>query len=200
MVYAGIRVTNIDEYFVPFSDMNEIVTPVGIPDLDKIRDRMKESRRTPESRARNRETQRLWHLRNPGVGARRTREYREKNKDKDKDQILEKRRLRHAENPMIQKGYAAKRRARKASVPGSHTAEDIAVILTSQKNRCAACTVEFSLEIGCRFTVDHIIPLYLGGSNWPLNIQLLCGPCNSSKGHKHPSEWTPRTKMAASIL
>lgn len=40
-------------------------------------------------------------------------------------------------------------------------------------------------ECRCRsgaLTVDHIIPLALGGLTEPGNLQVLCGPCNSSKG------------------
>lgn len=52
----------------------------------------------------------------------------------------------------------------------------------AQKWRCAAC------QVGIRhgYHVDHIMPLALGGIHEPLNLQLLCGPCNLSKSAKHP--------------
>ncbi len=31
-------------------------------------------------------------------------------------------------------------------------------------------------------TVDHVIPLALGGPNTIENVQVLCAPCNSTKG------------------
>lgn len=40
-----------------------------------------------------------------------------------------------------------------------------------------------------RASIDHKTPLSRGGSNWPGNIQLLCLPCNDSKGTKTMDEW-----------
>ncbi len=76
------------------------------------------------------------------------------------------------------------RRARKAANGGSFTADDIAALLEKQKGRCAGCAIEAAcLEI------DHIMPIFLGGSSDPTNLQLLCFPCNRSKGRKHPDLW-----------
>jgi 5-methylcytosine-specific restriction endonuclease McrA len=74
-----------------------------------------------------------------------------------------------------------KRRAAKRNAAGSHTVEDIERIRKAQKGRCAACRSKTTL------TVDHIIALSKGGSNWPSNIQLLCAPCNAGKNDK-PNE------------
>jgi 5-methylcytosine-specific restriction endonuclease McrA len=78
-------------------------------------------------------------------------------------------------------------RARKKNAQGSHTLADIEAIRVKQDGRCAACMALVKL------TVDHIIPLKRGGSNSADNLQLLCHPCNSSKGSKIMHEWRALT-------
>ena len=75
--------------------------------------------------------------------------------------------------------YRATRRARKASAEGRHTGDDIRAIRDDQADLCANpyCKV----HLNGRGSVDHIIALVNGGSNWPENLQLLCKPCNSKK-------------------
>lgn len=46
------------------------------------------------------------------------------------------------------------------------------------EHKCLACG---STE---KLTLDHIVPVYLGGLTSPDNPQVLCAPCNSSKGIK----------------
>jgi len=46
-------------------------------------------------------------------------------------------------------------------------------------NRCLACQSPWDL------TLDHILPIFLGGTNDEDNLQTLCEACNSSmKGHQ----------------
>jgi 5-methylcytosine-specific restriction endonuclease McrA len=75
------------------------------------------------------------------------------------------------------------RRARVNNAEGFHTADDIAEITARQKGRCACCKKRRKL------TVDHIIALINGGSNWPRNIQMLCKSCNSKKSRRDPVEF-----------
>ena len=79
----------------------------------------------------------------------------------------------------------ARRRARIREAGGVHTDKDICEIRKSQDDKCGHCLTELS----GRGHVDHIFPLARGGSNWPHNLQLLCAPCNMSKGSKDPIEF-----------
>lgn len=82
-----------------------------------------------------------------------------------------------------------KNRMRKQKIKnaeGSHTVDDVKRILEMQKRKCAACYKKLEGE---NYHVDHIVPLALGGSNWARNLQILCPPCNMSKGAKAPEEF-----------
>jgi 5-methylcytosine-specific restriction endonuclease McrA len=76
-------------------------------------------------------------------------------------------------------------RARKKNAPGRFKRADIKRMLKEQNGICVTCPADISLT----YQVDHIVPLARGGTNWPDNLQLLCGPCNQSKGPKTMSEW-----------
>lgn len=80
--------------------------------------------------------------------------------------------------------YRAKvrnRYARQKGAEGRHTAADIEALLTAQRHRCIYCR---SKLVKCH--IDHVVPLVLGGSNDKENLQILCPPCNLSKGAKDP--------------
>ena len=52
--------------------------------------------------------------------------------------------------------------------------------LERQHGCCERCDRRFTADL--RPTLDHVVPLARGGVHAPENCQLLCGPCNSSKG------------------
>ena len=79
-----------------------------------------------------------------------------------------------------------RRRATKFNLPGSHTSDDIAVLLENQAGKCNYC----SGNIRGKYSVDHIIPITREGSSDSIeNIQLLCKSCNSSKHNKTHDEY-----------
>lgn len=87
--------------------------------------------------------------------------------------------------------YEARRRARKRESSGTFSQGDIERILRLQRNRCAACRS----KLDGAFHIDHIVALSNQGENSARNIQLLCEPCNLSKGSL-PAEVFMREKHA----
>ena len=88
-------------------------------------------------------------------------------------------------NPSATRSYHQNRRARVASAHGALSTDLLVKLRVLQKNRCANCGTD------CASTgeLDHITPLFLGGSNTDENIQLLCRGCNRRKHTKDPIEW-----------
>lgn len=84
--------------------------------------------------------------------------------------------------PEQKRAYRQTRRAREANAEGSHTPDDIRALAEAQGGQCAYCDSPWE-------HVDHKTPLSRGGSNWPENLQLLCGFHNISKGAKTDEEY-----------
>ena len=87
----------------------------------------------------------------------------------------------------------ANRRARRKKAEGKHTLAEIRDLVIKQKGKCAnpACRA----KLGEKYHRDHIIPLIRGGSNYIRNIQLLCKPCNLSKGSKDSITWVQQNGL-----
>jgi len=80
------------------------------------------------------------------------------------------------------------RRSKIKNAEGSHDYRDIIEILIKQDWLCAEATCRKDISHD-KYHVDHIMPISLGGSNWPENLQCLCPPCNLRKSYKHPDVW-----------
>ncbi len=63
------------------------------------------------------------------------------------------------------------------SAGGRFSKHDVVRMLNEQSGQCNFCRIQLS-----EYHIDHVVPLARGGSNWPSNLQLLCPPCNISKG------------------
>jgi 5-methylcytosine-specific restriction endonuclease McrA len=61
---------------------------------------------------------------------------------------------------------------------GTHTIEEWHQLLRDTGNRCLRCGVSGKKV---SLTVDHILPVSMGGTDSIDNIQPLCKPCNSAK-------------------
>ena len=78
------------------------------------------------------------------------------------------------------------RRARILAVGGVLSSGLYANLFILQKGICVVC--KCALKKGSTH-LDHIKPISRGGSNTDDNIQLLCQPCNNSKGAKDPIDF-----------
>lgn len=90
------------------------------------------------------------------------------------------------------KGYMHDARVRKRNAEGKTTLKQWLSIVGyyCPNNRCIACGKEFNSNIQTNIlTLDHIIPLIKGGTNWPCNIQPICYSCNSSKSDSRLTDY-----------
>lgn len=63
------------------------------------------------------------------------------------------------------------------------TASEWATIQAQQAGLCAYCLT------AAKLTMDHVVPLSLGGSNTMANVVGACRPCNSAKKARTIEEW-----------
>jgi 5-methylcytosine-specific restriction endonuclease McrA len=93
-------------------------------------------------------------------------------------------------NPKKVKLRDIRRRARKRFAEGTFTSTDLDRIYKMQRGCCAYCRT----KLRGKYEIDHIVPLALGGSNYPNNIQLLCDrvdgqACNQQKSAMDPIDF-----------
>ena len=79
---------------------------------------------------------------------------------------------------------------RTASANGSHGMHWISDatryrIYERDGNRCVYC----GTAKGPRFTLDHLLPRCLGGTNAVTNLVSACASCNGSRQHKSLRQW-----------
>jgi 5-methylcytosine-specific restriction endonuclease McrA len=129
-----------------------------------------------------------------------SRRWREKNKqrklevgrayqERNREKINQYSREWSRNNKELKLAYSRNRRAISKKADGTHTPDDVANIFNLQRGMCANCGCKLFKSGKKKMHVDHIMPLALGGSNWPSNLQCLCPTCNLRKSSKHPDDW-----------
>lgn len=73
------------------------------------------------------------------------------------------------------------RRARKRNAEGRYSLADVQRLFVLQRGKCPVCRMSLK-----NYHVDHIVALARGGSNHPVNLQLLHPLCNMRKTDKDP--------------
>ena len=79
----------------------------------------------------------------------------------------------------------AKRRAAERAVESDATSEQINELFKSAKDSCAYCGVTGDWKR----SLDHVMPLCLGGGHTVSNLMVCCFECNSEKSGTHPALW-----------
>jgi 5-methylcytosine-specific restriction endonuclease McrA len=124
----------------------------------------------------NAERAKRWYDANPEKRKANDKRWREANPEKVKAYV---KRWQEA-NPEKRAALDHARRTRVAGNGGRYTAQEWKDLCNHYGNRCLSCG-----RTDVKLTVDHVIPLKLGGVNTIENLQPLCKNCNSSKGASH---------------
>lgn len=125
-----------------------------------------------KNRKRRMENKRRWDIANQDHALAYRQEYSEQNREA----INAHARKYRAENPERIQELKARRRAREVNAEGDFTAKEWKAICDKYGNQCLCCG-----SVDSPLTVDHIVPLIKGGSNFPNNLQPLCRSCNCKK-------------------
>lgn len=112
--------------------------------------------------------------------------YVQKHREKNRDAIRLREKIYRAAHPEKVIADAEKRRARMLAAEGEFTGHDIIALIKAHGRVCFYCHTKLK-----KYQVDHWIPLSRGGTNWPSNLVISCGPCNQRKAAKLPWEWQP---------
>ena len=134
----------------------------------KRRDRLAAS---PASQEKNRATTQAWREVNRNRDRENARKYREAHPEKARAAV---KRWEQA-NPDRCAHYRGQRKARLRS-GGHHSQQEWRELCFLYQGVCPRCKRAVK-----RFSLDHIVPISKGGSNWIWNVQPLCRSCNSSK-------------------
>ena len=133
-----------------------------------------------------------WHEAHPD----KCREHVRRYKASHRDILRERDREYMAQRPEQRRKNEHTRRARKMSVGGSFTLEEISQQFDRQENKCYYCG---ALLIGVPYHIDHKTPISRGGSNDIDNIALACVSCNLQKHTRTDTEYMEYIKQEKGV-
>ena len=141
----------------------------------------KERRRCAEKYSKTKEKRTLkikeWKL----LNLEKVRAYTRKSNNKHKERRRETTKLWLAKNPEKNKIYLENRRAAKMKNGGQIYHDEWVDLCEKYGNRCINPNCP---DPSKPLTIDHVVPIKMGGSNTINNVQPLCQRCNSSKNVK----------------
>lgn len=97
-------------------------------------------------------------------------------------------------NPDKRKAIKRRRQFRERGSGGWLSADDWRHILNTYDHRCLRCG-----RNGVPLEADHVVPVAMGGTSDPDNIQPLCKSCNTSKGAR-VMDFRKRSTVQLSLL
>lgn len=108
-----------------------------------------------------------------------SREWQTKYREENREDHRRKQKEHRERNPHVYTAKYHRRRTRKTDAGGSYSRQEWIELLDKYSNRCLCCG-----RNDLKLTVDHVIPVSLGGTSNIDNLQPLCQKCNSSKNNK----------------
>lgn len=119
------------------------------------------------------EAQKRYYYKNREDRIESARDWAQQNRERRREWYRAFRATRHGKRLQAIKG--ATRRARESNAAGDCSSEQLEARFDFYGGNCWMCGDEGD-------TVDHVIPLVEGGTNWPANLRPACMPCNQRKG------------------
>ena len=161
---------------------------------DRLRQERRDRYKSPEVRAKERQQQREYYLKNRERLKAKVKAYAEANKAKIS--AYQKERRKHPDHVKAANERSRKYRAnpenkailahrqmqytyRKLNAKGFSTKQQLQWRWEYYGGRCWICECEAK-------EFDHVIPLTKGGSNWPANLRPICRSCNARKSNTWP--------------
>lgn len=138
---------------------------------------------TPEELVlRRREQHRQYRERKHGIILVRDRNRRQLHGEDPAKKAARRRRWEEANRETLRVVKAIRQRVRAHKIraqDGQFSSAEWEALCTRYGNICLRCGAA-----GVPLTVDHVVPISKGGTNWITDVQPLCKPCNSWKGTK----------------